>query len=44
MGGAWEEEGVDAGFGVEVVDCDEGGVVVDDAGGGEAGWVLDVGC
>ncbi len=43
MRGAREEEGVDAGFGVEVVDGDEGGVVVDDSGGGEAGGILDVG-
>lgn len=40
---AREEEGMHAGFGVEVVDCYEGGVVGDDSGGGVRGGVLDVG-
>ena len=34
---AGKEEEVDAGFGVQVVDCDEGGGVRDDAGRGEGG-------
>lgn len=39
---AWQKEGVDRGFGVEVVDCDEGGVVVNYAGGGVGFGVEDV--